>query len=162
MPHRRAEAAALVRSAELWGGLAWFGLSAYVVWAGRDLGIGSLGDPGAGFILFWAGLLMCALALTIVAGALRHGGPDVASLWAGTRWTKVLVAVLALAAYAALFNTLGFILSTIPLLLVLLRGVDPVRWRLALPVAVGATLGTWWVLQRGLKIQLPSGLFDIG
>lgn len=151
-----------MRNAEIWGGLAWLAFAAFVTWAGHDLGIGHLGDPGAGFILFWAGLLMCGLAIAIVVGAMRHGGPDLGSLWAGTRWTKVLIAVACLVAYAALFNTLGFILATIPLLLVLLRGVDPVRWSLALPIAIGATLGTWWVLQRGLKIQLPSGVFEIG
>jgi putative tricarboxylic transport membrane protein len=151
-----------VRNAEIWGGLAWLAFSAFIAWAGRDLGIGTLSDPGAGFILFWAGLLMAGLALAIVVGAFRHGGPDLFSLWAGTRWPKVLIAIGALFAYAMLLNTLGFLLATAPLLLVLLRAIDPVRWSLALPVALGATLGTWWVLQRALMIQLPSGIFEIG
>ena len=153
---------ALLRNAEIWGGLAWLAVALFVIWAGRDLGIGTLGAPGAGFILFWAGALMAGLALSILVGAVRHGGPDIASLWAGTRWPKVLVAVLCLSAYAALFNTLGFILATVPLLLVLLRAIDPVPWRIAVPLALGATIGTWWVLQRGLLIQLPSGMFEIG
>ncbi|HXO73152.1 MAG TPA: tripartite tricarboxylate transporter TctB family protein, partial [Bradyrhizobium sp.] len=48
------------------------------------------------------------------------------------------------------------------LMLLLLRAIDPVRWPLAIPLAVLAPLGVWWVLKRALLIQLPSGIFEIG
>jgi putative tricarboxylic transport membrane protein len=48
------------------------------------------------------------------------------------------------------------------LLLVLLRGVDPVRWRTAIPIALLSTVAVWWVLKRALLIQLPTGMFEIG
>jgi putative tricarboxylic transport membrane protein len=105
---------------------------------------------------------MCGLALAVVAGAARHGGPAIASLWAGTRWPKVLLIVASLAAYATVLDALGFLVATVPLMLVLLRGIDPVRWRTALPIAVLSTLGVWWVLKRLLLIQLPAGIFEIG
>jgi putative tricarboxylic transport membrane protein len=44
----------------------------------------------------------------------------------------------------------------------LLRVIDPVRWTLAVPIAVFAPLGMWWVLKKALLIQLPAGMFDIG
>ena len=47
-------------------------------------------------------------------------------------------------------------------MLLLLRLIDPVRWTLAIPIAVLAPLGVWWVLKRLLLIQLPSGIFGIG
>ena len=47
-------------------------------------------------------------------------------------------------------------------MLLLLRVIDPVRWTLAIPLAVLAPVGVWWVLKRGLLIQLPSGMFEIG
>jgi putative tricarboxylic transport membrane protein len=147
---------------ELWAGLFWLGVSVFVVFAGRDLGTGTLAAPGSGFLLFWAGLAMCGLSLAIVVGALRHGGPDIASLWTGTRWPKILLTIASLALYAGLLDILGFLLATVPLMLVLLRGVDPVRWRTALPIAVLSTLGVWWVLKRLLLIQLPAGIFEIG
>ena len=58
--------------------------------------------------------------------------------------------------------SLGFLLSAIPLMLLLLRAVDPVRWTLAVPIAVLVPLGAWWVLKHVLLIQLPSGVFEIG
>lgn len=149
-------------NAEMWAALFWLGVGVFVVWAGRDLGVGTLAAPGSGFLPFWAGLLMCGFALAILGGAVVKGGPRIASLWAGVRWGNVVFMIASLAVYAAVLEVLGFLLATIPLLLVLLRGVDPVRWRTAIPIAVLSTLGTWWVLKRLLKIQLPAGLFEIG
>jgi len=91
-----------------------------------------------------------------------EGGPTIGSLWRGTRWTKPLIVTGCLAAFAFLLQPLGFLLSAIPLLLLLLRVIDPVRWTLAIPLAVLAPLCVWWVLKHGLLIQLPSGLFGIG
>ena len=46
--------------------------------------------------------------------------------------------------------------------ILLLRAIDPVRWPLAIPLAVLAPLGVWWVLKRMLLIQLPAGVFEFG
>jgi putative tricarboxylic transport membrane protein len=105
---------------------------------------------------------MCGFALATVAGAVRHGGPALGALWAGTRWGKVLLVIASLAAYAALLDVLGFLIATVPLMLVLLRAVDPAPWRTALPLALFSTLGIWWALKRLLLIQLPAGVFEIG
>jgi len=151
-----------LKNAELWGGLFWLAFSAFIVFAGRKLGLGSINDPGSGFLLFWLGLLMCAFALSIVWSAVASGGPPLASLWADTRWGKVLVVIASLCAFGLLLERLGFLLSAMPLMVALLRAVDPVPWRIALPVGIGAPLALWWLLKKLLLIQLPSGMFGIG
>ncbi len=70
--------------------------------------------------------------------------------------------IVCLIAFAFALDPLGFLLSSIPLMLLLLRVIDPVRWTLAIPIALLAPLGMWWVLKRLLLIQLPSGIFEIG
>jgi putative tricarboxylic transport membrane protein len=70
--------------------------------------------------------------------------------------------IVCLAAFAVLLEPLGFLLAAIPLMLLLLRVIDPVRWTLAVPLAVLAPLVVWWVLKHALAIQLPSGMFGIG
>jgi len=151
-----------LKNAELWGGLGWLAFSAFVVAAGRGLGVGAVNDPGSGFLLFWLGLLMCAFSASILVSAVRAGGPSLASLWQDTRWRKVLVIIASLCAFALLLDRLGFLLAAVPLMLVLLRAIDPVPWRIALPVGIGATLAVWWLLKRLLLIQLPAGLLGIG
>ncbi len=152
----------LLNNSELWGGVVGLALGIFVIWSGYKLNIGSINDPGSGYVLFYTGLLMCLFAGTIIVSAFTDGGPTFGSLWAGTRWTKPLVVIGCLAAFSFLLEPLGFLLASIPLMLLLLRVIDPVRWTLAVPIAVFAPLGMWWVLKKALLIQLPAGMFNIG
>ena len=150
----------VLRNSEIWGGLFWLALGAFIAWEGRDMGLGRASEPGAGFAFFWIGLMMCGLAAGVLGQALLSGGPDVGSLWADTRWGKVLVVVALLIAYAFAFERIGFIPCTLALLLIIMWFVDPVRWWLALLVAGGATFGVWAVLTKVLRIQLPAGILE--
>lgn len=149
----------MIRSSGLWGGMFWLAIGAFVTWAGRDMGLGQLSDPGPGFAFFWVGILMCVFALTVIGQVIVRPDATLASLWAGTRWRKVLVVIALLLVYGAGFPTLGFIPCTLALLLVLMWFIDPVDWRLAVLIAVVATFGVWAALGKWLKIQLPAGVF---
>jgi putative tricarboxylic transport membrane protein len=151
-----------LNNSELWGGLIGLALGGFVVWSGLKLKLGTINDPGAGFVLFYTGILMCLFAASIIIAALAEGGPTFGSRWENVRWTKPVVVIVCLTAFAFSLDTFGFLLSSIPLMLLLLRAVDPVRWTLAIPIAVLVPLGMWWVLKRLLLIQLPSGFFEIG
>ncbi len=147
----------MIRSAELWGGLVWLAGGLFVVWSGYDLELGTLSEPGTGFMIFWLGLLLSAFAAVIVGKAVLAGGPTLVSLWAGTRWRKILIVIVALALYAMLFERLGFLACTLPLLILLMRAIDPVDWKIAIPVALVGSFGIWAVMEKWLKIQLPAG-----
>ena len=151
-----------LNNSELWGGLIGLALGVFVVWSGLKLKLGTINDPGSGYVLFYTGLLMCLFAATIIVAAVTEGGPTFGSRWQDARWTKPLVVIACLTVFAFALDTVGFLLSAIPLLLLLLRVVDPVRWSLAIPIGLLAPLGVWWVLKRLLLIQLPSGIFEIG
>ena len=148
----------MLRNSELWGGLFWLAIGVFVVWAGHEMGLGRLHEPWPGFAFFWIGILMSALSLAIVGQALVSGGPPLASLWADTRWGKVLVVIGLLVVYGVGFEAIGFIPCTLALLLLLMWFVDPVKWWLAPLIAVAATFGVWAAMTKWLKIQLPAGL----
>ena len=150
----------MIRNSEFWGGLFWLAIGAFVISAGRDMGLGRLNEPGSGFAFYWIGILMCALALSVIGRAILSGGPTLASLWAGTRWRKVLVVIGLLLVYGVGFEAIGFIPCTLALLLILMWFVDPVDGRLATIVAFTATFGVWAALTKWLKIQLPAGLLS--
>jgi putative tricarboxylic transport membrane protein len=67
-----------------------------------------------------------------------------------------------LVVFALVFETLGFLLSTILLLVALLRAIEPVPWRRAIPIAILVPFVCWYVLDKLLLIQLPSGVLSIG
>lgn len=148
----------MIRNSELWGGLFWLAVGAYIIFAGRDMGLGRLHEPGSGFAFYWVGILMCALAASVIGQAILSGGPTLASLWAGTRWGKVLAVIVLLLAYGVAFEPIGFIICTMVLLLVLMSFVDPVEWWIAILVAAGSTAGVWLALTKWLRIQLPAGI----
>ena len=91
-----------------------------------------------------------------------EGGPTFGSRWENVSWTKPLLVIVCLTAFSFALDPLGFLLSSIPLMVLLLRLIDPVRWSLTVPIALLVPLGMWWVLKRLLLIQLPSGIFEIG
>jgi putative tricarboxylic transport membrane protein len=151
-----------LNNSELWGGLVGLALGVFVIWSSFKLKIGTIHDPGSGYVLFYTGILMCLFAATIAIAAVTEGGPTFGSRWEGARWTKPAVLIACLVVYCFALEPLGFLVSSIPLMLLLLRAIDPVRWPLAIPLAVLAPLGVWWVLKRVLLIQLPAGIFEIG
>ena len=151
-----------LNNSEFWTGLIGLALGLFVIRSGLQLKLGSINDPGSGYVLFYTGILMCLFSLSITIAAVTEGGPTFGSRWEGARWSRPVVIISSLIVYAIALDQLGFLISTIPLMLLLLRAIDPVRWTLAVPLAVLAPLGVWWVLERALLIQLPSGIFEIG
>src|SRR4051795_12915889 len=148
-----------LNNSQLWGGLMGIPVGGLVIWSRFRLKLGTINDPGSGYVLFYTGILMCLFAASIIFAALNEGGPTFGSRWEDTRWTKPLLVIACLTAFAFSLDTFGFLLSSIPLMVLLLRLIDPVRWSLTIPIAVLAPLGMWWVLKRLLLIQLPSGIF---
>jgi putative tricarboxylic transport membrane protein len=150
----------MLGNSELWGGLFWLLFGVVIIWAGRNMGLGVLNNPGPGFAFYWLGILMSVLALCVIGHALTAGAPRLSALWAGTRWGKVATVVALLLIYAFGFERIGFIPCTLALLLIIMWFVDPVDWLLALVVAVVATFGVWAVFTKWLKIQLPVGILE--
>jgi putative tricarboxylic transport membrane protein len=126
------------------------------------MGMGSINDPGSGYVLVYAGLLMILFSAIMLYSAVKDGGPTFLSLWKDVLWTKPLIVIALLIAFTLAFETLGFLISTIILLIVLLRVIDPVPWVRAISIAVIVPLVCWYVLVKLLLIQLPSGVFQIG
>ena len=151
-----------IDNTELWSGLVALALSLFVVWAGIDMGMGTINDPGSGYVLVYAGLLMILFSAIMLYSAVKDGGPTFLSLWRDVLWTKPLIVIALLIAFTLAFETLGFLISTIILLMVLLRVIDPVPWVRATTIAVLVPLVCWYVLVKLLLIQLPSGIFQIG
>ena len=147
----------MLRRAELWGGLFWLAVGAFVTWQGWLLELGTLREPGSGFVFFWLGLGICALAFSIVIAGARGEGPMLEELWRGVRWRNVVLVIGALIAFGFLFQQLGFVLCSLALLLFLMTVVDPVPAKLSIPISLLASVGVWYVLEKVLLVQLPKG-----
>ena len=151
-----------MKPAEIAGSLVWVAVALWIVSAGYDLGLGGLREPGAGFVIFWAGVLMLGLALALLAHSFRAGRVADGARLMGGRWGKVTAVVVILVLYAAALERLGFILTTALVLLLLFKAIEPQRWIVAIAGAVLSTLAAYVVFKEWLGAQLPAGFLGIG
>jgi len=147
-----------MRTGELLAAAFWLAIGLGVTVAGANLGLGSLNDPGPGFMIFWIGAAMTGLSLaTLIAAARQPVAAGLSSLWQDTRWWLVPYVVVLLALYAWLMPTLGFLVATVLLLFSLFMTIDRQGW-IAPPLgAVLITAAAYIVFHRWLGTQLPAG-----
>ncbi len=134
-----------------------FGL--YVAFEGWRLELGTFQQPKAGFMVFWAGLVLFGLSTILFLNALlRRGQEETKSLWQGVGWQKGAKVMGALFVYALVFRWAGFLISTFLLLLFLLKGIEPQKWHVAAVIAVATIAFCYLVFVVLLEGQFPAGL----
>jgi putative tricarboxylic transport membrane protein len=151
-----------VHRADLGSAVFWMAVGAAVAYAGYDLGLGSVQDPGAGFILFWVGLGMLALAVAVLVAALAAPPAGAEAPPAGGRRSKVALVLLALVVYAYALPHLGFVLTTTMVLVFLFKVVEPQRWSVAIGGALASAVIAYVLFKVWLGAQLPPGPFGLG
>jgi putative tricarboxylic transport membrane protein len=135
-----------------------------MIYSSYKLKLGSLAHPGSGFLPFVSGLILCILSIIVLlkGGVDDRGGKAkrIGQLWEGMSWSKTVIVTAALLLYALVFTHLGFLLSTILLLIFLLRAIEPVRWFAAIGGAIIAVFASFAVFGLWLQVQLPRGIFE--
>lgn len=134
-------------------------LAACAWWAARSLPFGTLHHPGPGFFPKSLAVLTGALAAVLTIHGAAVEAPSVRSLWperAGL--TRVLVMLGVLLGYLAVLESLGYLLTTAGLFLVLLRWVGRQSWPVTGAVTVLAAAGSYLLFARWLMVSLPAGL----
>ena len=151
-----------MRRADIASSLFWMAVGAFVAWSGWDLELGTVSDPGSGFLLFWVGLIMAGLAAVVLVNALREAAGAPQPLLAGARWRRVVLVLAALTVYGWALPRLGFIVTTTAVLIFLFKAVEPQRWSVAIGGAVASALSAYLIFKVWLGAQLPAGFLDIG
>jgi putative tricarboxylic transport membrane protein len=138
--------------------LFWVALGILVCYGANRLGLGSVTEPGSGFIFFWSGLILVFLALMDLAGSVPSS-EETAQETGKMNWVKIGLVLLSLMAYAFFLERLGFVLATFVLLSFLLGWIERTRWIRSLGIACVAALGSYAIFELWLKIRLPKGIF---
>lgn len=152
-----------MRPSDIGTGLLGLGLGLWLVYEGRDMGLGDLHEPGSGFILFWVGAIMAALSALLAGSAVFAGGGGATGADGspfGERWRRVPLVLVYLVVYCALLEAVGFIPLTMALLFLLFRTVDPQSWTKAVLYSVAITLTVYVLFGVGLGTRFPAGLLE--
>jgi putative tricarboxylic transport membrane protein len=139
--------------------LIWGAFGLYVAFEGWRLQLGTVRQPKSGFIVFWAGMILFGLSMLLFLKAvMTNTGEEVKPLWKGRDWPKGLKVMAALFTYALVFRLAGFLVSTFFLLLFLLKGLEPQRWRVALVITAVTIALCYLVFVVFLESQFPAGV----
>ena len=136
----------------------WVAVGILVCYGANRLGLGSVTEPGSGFIFFWSGLILALLSLTVLAESVR-GSEDTVQEMGKMNWAKIALVLLSLLLYAFFLERLGFVLTTFVLLSFLLGRIERTNWARSLGVASAAVLASFAIFELWLKIRLPKGIF---
>lgn len=135
-------------------------LSLWICIESFRISIGSLGNPGPGFIGLLSGLVMgiFSVILTIFPNRfIKDSSEGEKTIFTGKIW-KVVYTLTALCAYGFFMEILGFLISTFLLMIFLLMGIERQKWWFALIVSALTVIGCYILFILCLHISLPKGL----
>lgn len=152
--------AAGMRKTDFIAGLLLLGFAVVVAEESLRLPFGTMRRPGIAFLPLLLSVLLALLSVALMVQARKKSrASDAPGLQLGL-WKKVLACLATLFAFGFIFEWLGYIISTILFLVLLMRAVEPVRWRLVLCVAVSSSLATYIIFSL-LGTPLPKGFLGI-
>jgi len=127
----------------------------------RTVEIGTLTEPGPGFLPFFGGLTLTAMSIALLLGTLIRQVAEARPSFFPRKdsWKRVLSVFLALIAYNLLLTHLGFALTTFFFIGFLVRFIFPQGIKRTLIVAVLSSVGARLLFINFLETQLPKGLF---
>lgn len=138
----------------------WFLVSVAVFTESVRLGLGTLRNPGRGFLTFGASGLLGILSIALfLQASVRKEEKLEGSPLSHIMWQRILSVLAALGLYSVLMPTLGYLTSTFLLMTFLFWSLER-RWTgWILLSSFLSTLLTYLVFSKWLNCQFPEGLF---
>lgn len=126
----------------------------------RRLGMGTLHQPGPGFLYFYVNIVLGIMALVVLIRAWtgkKTEGPQHA-IFGKQNVPKIIFVMLSLFIYVLLMEIVGFILVTLLLFIYLLGIIEKKSWFFTASVSVVVTVIAYLIFEVWLQSQLPRGL----
>ena len=139
--------------------LFWLFFSVFVFIESLHLGIGTLRNPGMGFLAFLASGLLGILSLILFLQAIyKKQETNTQPLFARTLWKRVILVLVGLLIYSQLMSLGGYLITTFLLMNFLFWIVERQKIGWILILSFLTTLGTYFVFSKWLNCQFPDGL----
>jgi putative tricarboxylic transport membrane protein len=143
------------KPADVIGSLILLFISAWAITGGMRLHLGKVSEPQPGFFPFWGGVILAVLSGLLLLQA--WSGPGKGGKAFGAIWRPIIM-IIGLIVYVAILNTLGYLIATVVLSIILLRVLGTKRsWVLAI-AALSIAFGSYIVFDRLLNVTLPAGI----
>jgi putative tricarboxylic transport membrane protein len=137
------------------GGLFFLALGIWAIIGAHKLHVGTVTEPQPGFFPFLGGVTLAALSGILLFQALLGRSKGTGAF--GALWRPIAM-IMGLVLYVAILDSIGYILATIVLSLILLRALDTKTWWVLAVAALCITFGSYILFDRALGVTLPRGL----
>lgn len=141
--------------------LFWMAIGLGFIYGSVRLGLGTLGEPGSGFLSFLAGSCLTLLALILFIQSFIQGKGlpgKMSALWAGMKWHRPVMIALVLLGYILGLESIGFILCSLLLIFLMLRVLEDFSWGKSVLISVLASASSYFIFSVLLKVMLPRGV----
>ncbi len=140
--------------------LFWFIFGLYITREGYIMFLGTLKEPGPGFLLFWSGVILSGLSVYTFVRAHLAKEEESTKIWAGLKWYKPLLVLMISSVYALFFENLGFLLSTFSLMFLIFKFGGSLKWSKAIIASFLSTFCSWIIFDVWLGIQFSKGFLE--
>jgi putative tricarboxylic transport membrane protein len=152
----------VIMSLERWSYLFWIGIAIAIGIGSLRLGLGELHNPGPGFLSFISAAILGGLGiiLFVTSRPPETESAEKKPLFVKGRIMKVIATVIVLMCYAVAMDHLGFLISTMAFLFILLKVIEPQRWSIAVGGSLLASVVCYLFFDVWLKMQVPEGKLE--
>ena len=143
----------------------WIGMGMFLCIGAVRLNLGHFHKPGPGFISFLAGSLLGLAGFLLFMGQLvekRKGGEGKGRISIDHFWKKGVWLLIASFGYCLFLDPLGFVISTVLLIFILIKIMGNRRWFFPFLTSVLVAIITYLAFNVWLRINLPRGILGIG
>jgi putative tricarboxylic transport membrane protein len=142
--------------------LFWLLLGLVTIYGSFQLGLGTMHEPGSGFLAFLAGVfIICIAAGIFLQSIIRFRGTPLQFkvLWTGANWHLSFTIGLLTVGFILALEVLGFFITSFLLLFCLFKVVEKLSWGKAVLIPALTLTVTYVVFNIFLKSNLPRGIF---
>ncbi len=142
----------------------WLLVGGAVMHTSYGLGLGSGGEPGSGFLPIIAGGFICAMAIAVYIQTYTDkemAKSRFADHWRGTHWARTIILVLLTLAFVWLIEILGYFVTSILLLVVIMKFLEKLNWFKSIVIPIITVTLTYLLFSSMLDTNMPRGVIGL-
>jgi putative tricarboxylic transport membrane protein len=137
-------------------------LAVFLFFEAGKLNFGTMRVPQTGFFPKTLLGLIFVLSLCLLIQSLRREISEEAAAAITTEgWIRIGATLATLLGFSLVLEWLGFFVSTLLLMMLLLRAIEPMKWTKVLFVALATALLAYFIFAWLLGVPLPAGVLGI-
>jgi putative tricarboxylic transport membrane protein len=151
-----------MRRSNIAAGVILAGLSGSILLEARRLSLGSIRVPQTGFFPAILAVLLLVFSIVLIIQTLRGSEEERTQDHIGADgWRRIGASLATMLGFALVLETLGFVLSTFAVMVLLLRAIEAQKWSRVIAVALITSVASYFLFAWLLSIPLPAGVLGI-